>query len=121
MVNESGAMFDFGLSQEEELIRRTAQAFGEERLRVREREHERSGVPPDLARQYSDLGLSTIDLPQHLGGHGFTTDHPVEKWMRDARTLSPRWGGRDGALGEAGSTLWPAPLSSAQPREAART
>ena len=27
------------------------------------------------------------DAVQVLGGHGYIMDHPVEKWMRDARTL----------------------------------
>lgn len=28
------------------------------------------------------------DAVQILGGHGYIQDHPVEKWMRDARTLA---------------------------------
>jgi len=32
---------------------------------------------------------------QVLGGHGFMKDHPVEKYMRDARTLAQLCGGRD--------------------------
>ena len=27
------------------------------------------------------------DAVQMLGGHGYIQDHPVEKWMRDIRTL----------------------------------
>lgn len=34
---------------------------------------------------------------QMLGGHGFMKDHPVEKWMRDIRTLAALAGGRDAA------------------------
>jgi alkylation response protein AidB-like acyl-CoA dehydrogenase len=34
---------------------------------------------------------------QILGGHGFMKDHPVEKWMRDIRTLAQLAGGRDAA------------------------
>lgn len=34
---------------------------------------------------------------QLLGGHGYIKDHPVEKWMRDARSLALLWGGRDAA------------------------
>jgi len=30
----------------------------------------------------------TSDAVQVLGGHGYIQDHPVEKWMRDARTLA---------------------------------
>jgi len=32
---------------------------------------------------------------QVLGGHGFMKDHPVEKYMRDIRTLAALAGGRD--------------------------
>jgi alkylation response protein AidB-like acyl-CoA dehydrogenase len=32
---------------------------------------------------------------QILGGHGFMKDHPVEKYMRDVRTLAALAGGRD--------------------------
>jgi alkylation response protein AidB-like acyl-CoA dehydrogenase len=38
---------------------------------------------------------------QLLGGHGFMNDHPVEKWMREARALSLLWGGVDGARRDA--------------------
>lgn len=36
----------------------------------------------------SELAVQvTSDAVQVLGGHGYLWDHPVEKWMRDARTL----------------------------------
>lgn len=31
---------------------------------------------------------------QILGGHGFVKDHPVEKWMREAKTISLLFGGK---------------------------
>jgi alkylation response protein AidB-like acyl-CoA dehydrogenase len=34
------------------------------------------------------VGSLTSDAVQILGGHGYIQDHPVEKWMRDARTLA---------------------------------
>lgn len=38
--------------------------------------------------QAAELAVSiTSDAVQLLGGHGYLWDHPVEKWMRDARTL----------------------------------
>lgn len=38
--------------------------------------------------QASELAVQvTSDAVQVLGGHGYLYDHPVEKWMRDARTL----------------------------------
>jgi alkylation response protein AidB-like acyl-CoA dehydrogenase len=38
---------------------------------------------------------------QLLGGHGFMHDHPVEKWMREARALSLLFGGVDSARRDA--------------------
>ena len=39
-------------------------------------------------RHASELAvLVTTDAVQLLGGHGYIQDHPVEKWMRDARCL----------------------------------
>jgi acyl-CoA dehydrogenase len=39
-------------------------------------------------RHVADLGVEiTTDAVQVLGGHGYIQDHPVEKWMRDARCL----------------------------------
>lgn len=35
----------------------------------------------------------TITGVQFLGGHGFVRDHPVEKWMRDARACASLFGG----------------------------
>ena len=34
----------------------------------------------------------TNNAVQILGGHGFIQDHPVEKWMRDARTATVLFG-----------------------------
>ena len=42
---------------------------------------------------------------QILGGHGFMQDHPVEKFMREARTLGLLFGGVDGAREDAGAQL----------------
>lgn len=47
---------------------------------------------------------ATIVTPQALqllGGHGFMQDHPVEKFMREARTLSLMAGGVDAARDDA--------------------
>ncbi len=52
---------------------------------------------------------------QILGGHGFMADYPVEKYMREARTLSAWLGGLDAAREDAGRALvegtGPIPLS----------
>ena len=47
----------------------------------------------------------TPNALQILGGHGFMQDYPVEKLMREARTLSLFWGGVDAARESAGREL----------------
>jgi alkylation response protein AidB-like acyl-CoA dehydrogenase len=42
---------------------------------------------------------------QILGGHGFMQDHPVEKYLREARALGLLFGGPDAAREDAGSEL----------------
>jgi len=43
--------------------------------------------------QVNDTALfTTNNAVQILGGHGFIQDHPVEKWMRDARTATVLFG-----------------------------
>jgi acyl-CoA dehydrogenase len=63
------------------------------------------------AGAFGEAADQALFVTQHavqlLGGHGFITDHPVEKWMRDARTLALLWGGRDSALSEVAGALWP--------------
>ena len=49
-----------------------------------------------------EAGLYVTDNAlQLLGGHGYTRDHPVEKWMRDTRALTLLWGGPDLAMNDA--------------------
>ncbi len=48
---------------------------------------------------------------QLLGGHGFMQDHPVEKYMREARTLSLMAGGVDAAREDAFAAPKEAPLA----------
>lgn len=46
------------------------------------------GLAQAAHRHAADLAVAvTSDAVQVLGGHGYVQDHPVEKWMRDARTL----------------------------------
>ncbi len=64
---------------------------------------EQDGDPTEAAAQ---AHMDAIDASlaageegvQLLGGHGYMQDHPAEKWMREARTLSLLFGGRDAAL-----------------------
>ena len=46
----------------------------------------------EAAEQALLVGPNAVQI---LGGHGFMKDHPVEKWMRDIRTLAGLAGGRD--------------------------
>lgn len=48
----------------------------------------------EAAEQALFVGPNAVQI---LGGHGFMKDHPVEKWMRDIRTLAQLAGGRDEA------------------------
>jgi alkylation response protein AidB-like acyl-CoA dehydrogenase len=47
----------------------------------------------------------TPNAVQILGGHGFMQDYPVEKWMREARTLGLLHGGVDAAREDAGASI----------------
>lgn len=54
---------------------------------------ERNPSPTRLAQlAYSFAGERTMAIADHglqaLGGHGYVTEHPVEMWYRNARTLS---------------------------------
>jgi alkylation response protein AidB-like acyl-CoA dehydrogenase len=59
----------------------------------------------DAADAYLEAVEAAIFVTQNgvqlLGGHGFMKDHPVEKWMREARALSLLWGGVDAARRDA--------------------
>jgi alkylation response protein AidB-like acyl-CoA dehydrogenase len=57
-------------------------------------EWEAAAALAETAEQALFVGPNAVQL---LGGHGFMKDHPVEKWMRDIRTLAQLGGGRDGA------------------------
>jgi alkylation response protein AidB-like acyl-CoA dehydrogenase len=60
----------------------------------------------------------TREAVQLLGGHGFLRDHPVEKWMRDARALSLLCGGRDSAADDVnvwGAAKWLEPAHEPPP------
>ncbi len=61
-------MIDFGLTEDERMIQRTARDFASGKLRKRARAHEIDGVPDELARDFRALGLDAIDRPADLGG-----------------------------------------------------
>lgn len=58
-----------------------------------------SGDGPDGTDAWLEAVESSLWITNHavqlLGGHGYTQDHPVEKWMRDARAIALLWGGVD--------------------------
>ncbi|MBI2889998.1 MAG: acyl-CoA/acyl-ACP dehydrogenase [Nitrospirae bacterium] len=67
-------MIDFGLSEEEELIRTSARSFASEKLRPHALEHEElSRVKPDVVDAYRQLGFSLLEAPAELGGAGLST------------------------------------------------
>jgi len=57
-------------------------------------EWEGASALAEAAEQALFVGPNAVQI---LGGHGFMKDHPVEKWMRDIRTLAQMAGGRDEA------------------------
>ena len=57
-------------------------------------EWEAASALVEAAEQALFVGPNAVQI---LGGHGFMKDHPVEKWMRDIRTLAALAGGRDAA------------------------
>jgi len=57
-------------------------------------EWEATSALAEAAEQALFVGPNAVQI---LGGHGFMKDHPVEKWMRDIRTLAQMAGGRDEA------------------------
>jgi len=57
-------------------------------------EWEAAAAFAEAAEQALTVGPSAVQI---LGGHGFMKDHPVEKWMRDIRTLAQLAGGREEA------------------------
>jgi alkylation response protein AidB-like acyl-CoA dehydrogenase len=64
-------MIDFELDSELELLRETARAFAQDRLRPRERTHESSRqVEPGVVRAYREIGLQELELPEAVGGAG---------------------------------------------------
>jgi len=64
-------MFDFELSDEQQLIVETARSFATEALFPRLREHESArGVAAELRATYTEMGFAALELPESLGGAG---------------------------------------------------
>jgi len=66
-----GASFDLTLSEEQELVRRTAREWARERVLPLAAEIDEKGeVPRALVREMGELGFMGIDVPERWGGAG---------------------------------------------------
>jgi alkylation response protein AidB-like acyl-CoA dehydrogenase len=63
-------MISFGLEDDQRLIQETVRKLAAEQLRPSLRAFEARGVPDTLRRQFHELGLGLIDVPEAYGGHG---------------------------------------------------
>ena len=58
-------------SEDEELFRASISAFAEEQVRPRAARMDREGqMDPELIRQFFELGLMGIEVPEEYGGSG---------------------------------------------------
>ena len=65
------ARFDLTLTEEQELVQRTARKFATERLLPRAAEFDEKGlVPPEVIRELAGLGFLGIYIPEAQGGAG---------------------------------------------------
>jgi acyl-CoA dehydrogenase len=64
-------MISFALDEDQQLILETVRQFAAEKVRPKLRELEKAGgVPEALRKQFHELGLGLIDLPESVGGTG---------------------------------------------------
>ncbi len=64
-------MISFALEEDQQLIQDTVRKFAAESIRPKMRDFEKAGAVPDgLRRQFHELGLGLIDLPEAVGGQG---------------------------------------------------
>src|SRR5438046_1150848 len=64
-------MISFALEEHQQIIQDTVRKFAAEAIRPRMRELERArAVPEALRRQFHQLGLGLVDLPETAGGQG---------------------------------------------------
>lgn len=64
-------MISFDLDEDQRLIAETARSFARDRIRPALRDCERAGeVSAPLRREFEELGLALLDVPESLGGAG---------------------------------------------------
>src|SRR5260221_9392039 len=63
-------MISFALEEDQQMVQDTVRKFAAEALRPKLRELEASGVPEALRKQFHELGLGLVDVPEALGGMG---------------------------------------------------
>src|SRR4051794_12563956 len=64
-------MISFALEEDQQLIQDTVRKFAAESLRPQMREFEKAReVPEGLRKEFHELGLGLIDMPESAGGQG---------------------------------------------------
>ncbi len=64
-------MISFALEEDQQMIQETVRKFAADSLRSKLREYEKAGgLPVALRKQFHELGLGLIDLPEAVGGQG---------------------------------------------------
>jgi alkylation response protein AidB-like acyl-CoA dehydrogenase len=70
LVDEA-SMIAFALEEDQQLIQDTVRKFAAESIRPQMRELEKARLIPDaLRRQFHELGLGLLDMPEAVGGQG---------------------------------------------------
>ena len=64
-------MISFALEEDQQLILETVRKFAAESIRPKMRDYEKAGgLPSGLRKQFQELGLGLLDLPEAVGGQG---------------------------------------------------
>jgi acyl-CoA dehydrogenase len=64
------SMISYALEEDQQLILETVRKFAADSIRSKARDFEKSGVPEGLRKQFHELGLGLLDLPEAVGGQG---------------------------------------------------
>jgi alkylation response protein AidB-like acyl-CoA dehydrogenase len=75
------------LSEDEQLFQTTVRKFAREQIRPYVREMDEAGVfRKDIIRQFFEMGLMGIEIPEEYGGRAAPSSRPSWRWKN-----SPRW------------------------------